>query len=847
METLQHHLKLEPKLSSLFVILITLCDPNTQPQDSDEFILSLTNVAKVFVAVCYKKLSEDKEDKPKERDDENEENRENGDNSENGVTYKEKEEDNYHNNYNNIGNDIGKTTETNDFDENVAVPTNVVGDEVGNKMGPETDSTATTKFSLSLDLFTILKSLTKYLEFDQPVDRALWRPPPALAPTPFHLKLCYLAAGVLVHALAFLSSSPTPSPATNIASSPFGLFFTRLWHQSSSILDSALFSDQTLELEGIESDDAVVEVVRGVSMVRYVLATVLLWETPPEMTDARLLDVYEPVGRSRGGSLGPRSFTVPMTLFLLAGGAAEDYDEYWRVWPDAWYNDIYDEDVDYMFGDEESIEDVFPADGEVDESEMGETIYFPGGLGRENMETYNNYEPSVGSSSTSGGGAPAPGNSGGGGGGAPANGAAIDWSDQPRGPNMGYTQTLVLALDFPLYPLPPHIFHQLLKNAMPASNREPGYQSILQTVAVAVAKSSPYVRASETDDSAPFPSTSPESYLKYLLHEPFPPHIVDTTALVSLSPPTGLDCLFASRPQLALSLCNELLMLPNHRRWFLFHLCRQRVFSMGYVDYINKLVCGHGGFEFKLSRDGGRVFLSLVEKLMVVNEFLAGCDDYIDTDIPPAVAAKYISVVCVMIRELIVRKVINLQNEGPLDYSSGIMSFLVPKIGRYGVAREVYFGVVVPAKVGEESSDGSSDGSSTSATTTNTTTGTSAGTESSANTTTTTTSTTTALAKSLETFNKTGSQTITTALKSHASPHIDSSPYITTANFLLRVSNFNWTMERLHKGLSAEMAFDLNEIIIDYRVLMERSEEISELNFVHQLVLNNQWLHRGEE
>ncbi len=189
---------------------------------------------------------------------------------------------------------------------------------------------------------------------------------------------------------------------------------------------------------------------------------------------------------------------------------------------------------------------------------------------------------------------------------------------------------------------------------------------------------------------------------------------------------TKFELLLHNNRKLAGCMLDEMLMCSGYRRvliWFITHninLCP------ALINYVFELLVGLRGGNgarqkpYVHSRMGQKIFLSEIEELMLLHEFLSNSGFYLLATkdgvetfygykivLLESIAKKYLTLMCLMIDQLINTGVINLKakkrEDDMYDYTYNLQFFLITWISKLPEARRLFFRI---KKARGESEDG---------------------------------------------------------------------------------------------------------------------------------------------
>lgn len=286
----------------LFYVVAGLCDPQTQPEETDEFVLSVDCVADLAMALCYKVLLVDTRKRGEGRDGAGQDGEAKGQDDK-GQDDKDKDDKGK----DDKGKDDKAHIEKTEADaadgkksDEVLVQNPAHRQEVEHvQKTPNLDlddpMVASLRFALSLQLFSILCAAQKVLRADDELRvRYLHNDKDTSDELSVHwlpqldddadVKVLYYMCCVIVMVLYKLF----PSSPYCVALNPYTDYLLRLWKTHTSIVALALEIDRELEEEAwlahgdyFDTPEHVKRALLGSSAIRTVLAWVLNHALPP--------------------------------------------------------------------------------------------------------------------------------------------------------------------------------------------------------------------------------------------------------------------------------------------------------------------------------------------------------------------------------------------------------------------------------------------------------------------------------------------------------------------------------------------------------------------------------------
>lgn len=532
------------------------------------------------------------------------------------------------------------------------------------------------------------------------------------------LKVLYYASCVIVMALhkLFLAPDGACVPAQN----PYLEYFVRLWKTHTSIVALALEMDRELEEKAFaanadftDTPDLVRCALVGLLAVRTVLAYVLAHAAPlgplpalkHDVSAQPMLDFLDPLARtadSCGAVLADHRMlaVAALVLRLRADLLPTRADKRYVLQPltlpffdapdlvfrahrrqctygyagdlltDLYYKDQFDEDIKYMFGyyhlDDDSADAALLASSDI-----------PGLAKRLRADDIE------------------------------FDAEGRDWRDCARGQNMHFDERFLRLeeqtrlLGDP--ELSQHFFYQwaelqqaldflaLAKIEHVDAFVERVGQVTVDTIAKAVKDESKAARISP--DTIHKDLVLPAA-LEFLMRTK------EEVPLLSLVPITNFELVLLRNPECALAILDELFMCKGLRRlliWFLTHSVNP---LMSLINYLYELVAGLRGnskreAKFRFSRVGP-LEISQVEELMILHELFSNACQWFAQEgedaIPELNALRLVSYLCLMILRLLKDGIMKINEEDFFeDYSHDIQVLLFPWIGKVAEARMLFF------------------------------------------------------------------------------------------------------------------------------------------------------------
>ncbi|CUM47623.1 unnamed protein product [Debaryomyces fabryi] len=592
----------------------------------------------------------------------------------------------------------------------------------------------------------------------------IWTPKEAIMSDEFALKLCYSISCVLLFSINKLFKPENNEQEYNVALNPYLQYFIKLWKCHTNIILLGLEIDRRLELEQAQCPYMITRTLKGSSSIRYVLAWSLNqnpsllafhgFETPsPEANKSyfgglydikysSLLNFTQPMSRKKinGGALLIDMRLVVVALLIINSGisftarqeksddlalvAAERISnqstpiaELGDLLIDLEYDDQFDEDIRYIFECEyDEVEEEWL--GVVEEEEAKkfqnkEEISNPPKLNEKERKMSNAVRTKDDIDFDEFGN---------------------DWRDLPRGDNV-YFQDWFIDMVNAFDNLPEsqkgnsddilycwselkESFDFLTTTSIEGDSdaEEKFGQVVINTVSKAI--------KDESDDKINDPAlaNTPDVIYQYFCELASEEDIQNTQnnnrLIVPIFNITKFELLLHNNSKLARCLMDEMLMCKGYRRVLIWFITHDVNLSTLLIDYIFELLAGLRGNDekqrpYKHTRKGQKVELSEVERLMLLHEFLTNSGIYLSATegieidngykvvLSESIAKKYMTLICLMINQLINIGIINLDRksitnkaegeEDIHDYSTDLQVLLIQWIGKLPEARELFF------------------------------------------------------------------------------------------------------------------------------------------------------------
>ncbi|CAN3356331.1 hypothetical protein DICA4_C07074 [Diutina catenulata] len=534
------------------------------------------------------------------------------------------------------------------------------------------------------------------------------------------LRLVYSACCVALAALAKLFGD-------NLALNPYFHYLLKLWKCHTNVIILGLEIDRRLEFTQSEepTPPIVKQTLKGSSAIRQVLATIInqnpssLYTDTHDLVAQSLVAFMQPLGRDsvNGGAISVDMRMVIMALLILnlnnqfvVGAVAPEGPpeaalrresqrqpvlELGDLLLDLEYDDRFDEDIRYVFDYEygEYSDDEWVDDDPDGPLEPVDTVDTPVTVGVGHGEVATPHHHTV----------------------AMSDGRPVlmrkevgadpiefdeygrDWRDCPRGANTAYTDEFSSEDDFfanwdetaqaiaflATTPVDDARVGQALLNTVSRATREPSDISADKIYDL-------ITQGARDDDIA-------------ASHHQIVPIFAVTT----------YELLLHNNPRLATALMDELLCVGGYRRVLIWFVTHNINLSNILIDYVFELLTRQRGEPangpYRFTRHGP-LELSEVEVSMLLHEFLTNASLYLsardglDIDdgykvvLAESVAKKYMVLLCLMVNQLIARRVIQLdrtfdESSEIYDYSNVLQVLLINWVGKLPEARALFFKV----------------------------------------------------------------------------------------------------------------------------------------------------------
>lgn len=670
-EKLMKMFAINPQDEQTFLTLLCLCDPKTQPSESNDYVLSVQYLSQVLIGIQYCKI----------------------------IPQVQLEQE-YHD-----------------------IPIETV------------------KYKMSLQLFTILLQILPFLSANSVADiesvvfdandweqkLPLWGPYVLLSKDLFNLRTTYWMVCILLNSLNELFSAA--NGRRNLALNPYCFKFTQLWKIYTEVLRRALTIDQIMEDQDLETPLIIIEILKGSSMVRFILGSILNqsihMENDKYITDLQLkslLEVYLPNNRSNpnGGSLNRVIHFYELYLVVLDLELNSDYQQ---IFEEKYLTfDSIDEDVRYIFDFEDDLLEE-ENDDELDQSESEDrekdssamNLQLPknglkdGDLHKIKVKLKDAFiHESSGDLQES---------------------DEDDWNDNALGQNIislpWFKQEVLVQFanelktkrnfDFLLQSSDIKKCITLILAGQANLFDIPFLQKVINRIAIAY-----YIRK-----VFKFQDPVIQDLVEFLFldaDESLVESIISKNLIIPIFSVKNFELLFVVYPEFCKAIFLELFLTSGARRFLIWKICHVTNLSYNFIDFICQLLIGFplNQSSIKNTRSGMILELNDTEKLMLLNEFIEssltflsaaeGLDNHegYELILPQSVCNKFVHLICMLISKLIEVKVItfdwttkdNINSYGMEDDDSkiiaihSIVGFLFQFISKVPSARKLYFEVL---------------------------------------------------------------------------------------------------------------------------------------------------------
>lgn len=673
-------LKLDQKdvvLVKIFRIFAGLCDPMTQPEDTDTLPLSVDLLARVAIALCYDVVLQ------------------------------------------------GRREE----------------DPRPWQSGEQADlvvDVETIRFTLSTKFYLIVLAIGKAIRADDELrvqylqndlkdwrnTRSFWLPDLDHDQLDLLLKLAYYVYAVALMGLYRLFL-PADEANFNAALNPYLETFIRLWKIHTDIVGLCIQMDRDLEEEAwtnnndsIDTPDLVKRVLWGSSAARSVLSWILERQPPPmpplseagdhDIRSKTLLTFFDPLARVAGGCVSSDQYILMVALLLLRCRSnfspCQDEANYSENIPfpsynskrllrrierrlnplqatgdlvvDIYYRDQLDEDIKYIFGYYESDDD-----NESARSSGADSLARRGIAIRATGDEQEFDEE------------------------------GRDWRDCPRGENVEFTPEF-LKLELQMLKLTNHgesdyFFASWFELSqalefLAFTLIESVDSFMIRVGQVAIDSIARAVKDENTHTESKIVIKEIYRYLVTTAKLELLVRANEDFTVLPKHPVSNFEMILFRNPHCALAILDELFMCNGLRRSLIWFLTNHVNPLMTLISYMYEFVAGLRGnnpkrdMKYSFSRKGALV-VSKMEQLMMLHELFSAADKWLseedqNTRIGDLMCARIVSYLCLMIKRLLEDGIIRSdQTDVYEDYSHEIQLLLFNWIGKVPEAREIFF------------------------------------------------------------------------------------------------------------------------------------------------------------
>lgn len=712
-------------LIKIFRILAGLCDPMTQPEDSDDLPLSVDLLARLAIALSYEVvLRSRKEEEPRPWEKVSE-------------TKHESEEHFNQGDFDNKSEIIQLIPTVEKMKSPITSKESQQTDKISSILNSTTLDIETIRFQISTKFHIVVIAITKAIRADDELrvrylqnDWKNWTNTSAywLPYLEQDLKLAYYIYPVAIMGLYRLFLPPNEADY-NPALNPYSETFIRLWKTHTNIVALALEMDRELEEEAwnnkndsVDTPDLIKRVLLGSSAVRTVLAWILERTQPSgdesivstllddDVRNKTLLSFYDPLARSTancGSVNSDQHLLMTAILILRCRSSFSPYmkdDGYFKMIPfpcfdqvdlrrrawsrldpllstgdlvmDMYYHDQFDEDVKYVFGYYDSGEDNDSGRSSVADSHARRGIAIRATGDEEEFDEEGR-----------------------------------DWRDCPRGENVNFTeeflnlekQVLQLSKNGELDYFFATWFELNQALEFLAFTQIESVDSFMIRVGqVAIDSIAKAVKDENSNSESKIVIKEIYRYLVSTAKFELLLRAAEDFSILSLHPITNFEVILMRNPYCALAILDELFMCKGLRRSLIWFLTSHVNPLITLISYMYEFVSGLRGnnsarqIKYSFSREGPLILLKM-EQLMILHELFSAADKWVsndgdDTNVSELYCVRLITYLCLMIKKLLYDGVIRSdQDDVYEDYSHEIQLLLFSWIGKVPEAREIFF------------------------------------------------------------------------------------------------------------------------------------------------------------
>lgn len=653
-EKLAEYFQINEEDEVIFLSLLCLCDPKTQPSESNDYVLSIQYITEVFLGIVYLKMVEKLQEQ-----------------------------------------------EAEDFEISIT----------------------SIKFKMSLQIFQILWDIITQLGVadDEGLqtllnvgiacwedDLPFWGPQEQLYNDHFNLRTSYLMCCILFNSLNYLF---VDNGVCNLALNPYTSTFTKFWRYYTEMLQLQLHVDRYLEFLEQPTPPGLVEMLKGTTMIRYVLGYILNQSHLPsnpsyvvDLTEKSLLDVYDPVVRDNvnGGALTKIiHYYEFLDLILNLGPSGIPSGESSKFFPDHYPSfDELDEDLRYIL-DYESAEELLDVEGE-DSSVAKLRTYLVTTI--EQFQNGNDFEDRTPEE-------------------------VEDLPEYPQGENLVLSPRFRQEVLQELRQLINDINDLTGPEIEQIMNFDQSIGRILQVMISDVNLNDLHILRQKLISLLGqvnfllevflLPDNALDELVDFLFEEVdasvYTP-LVEQNHIVPVFAIKNFDVLFDRFPDTMKAMTVELFLARKRTRNIIWKFCHEINLSYGYVDFICQLLVGYPleDSEVVFSRAGKILELTTLEKAMLLNEFIDSAttflsasegienDDGYEFTLSITVCHKFVHLICLLITKVIKEGMFEGEDGkggGQLSSLHTIIGFVFAYMSKVPLARTLYFQVLELIKI----------------------------------------------------------------------------------------------------------------------------------------------------
>ncbi|KAG5417429.1 hypothetical protein I9W82_005063 [Candida metapsilosis] len=570
-----------------------------------------------------------------------------------------------------------------------------------------------------------------------------WTPKSSVANDELNLKLLYSVICVLVMAIQKMFA-PKLGGESNLATNPYLQYLITLWKCHTNIILLGLEIDRRIEFNNQEKNEEeetpsiIIQVLKGSSSVRCVLAWIInqnpssandydlplentksIAEAAMDLEHETILNFIEPLARStiNGGAISVDMRLVIIALLILYSSTSYTSEQHREtdkpsvneeqalrklnkskgiaelgdVLIDLEYADRFDEDIKYILDYE--VEEVDGEDEKMSRSNNSDL----NSIANEDLAEQEAIDIQF-------------------------DDQGRDWRDIVRGENVRFNPIFLERFasfdqgkdksqsdDFfttwdELY----FTFEFLCFCSIEGSAEAEAKigQSVINTISKAIKDEIEGRETSITPDLIHKYWSSPASEMDIKKAQD------NNKLLIPIFNITKFELLLQSNSKLARAAMDEMLMCNGHRRLLVWFITHDLNLSNLLIDYVFQLAVGLRGSTlssapYLFSRQGGKVILSEVEQSMLLHEFFTNSafylsanegleiDDGYEVVLAESIAKKLMVLLCLMISQLIKLNIIKIGEKNNRDdihnYNNELQVLLIGWIGKVPEARQLYF------------------------------------------------------------------------------------------------------------------------------------------------------------